>query len=212
MLFGSKGLLGASIAAQGAHEFIAPLHDELDLLNHAAVRAWLLTTSPDVVINCTAYSQVDTAEDEPGTHFVFRASWLYGATGKNFFSAVRNWLQEERHLRIVSDQISTPNDVQNLARVFNEWLTLAKNSPASSRAFFNQHQGLYHLSAPRLMSRYAFAQRVALDLKVNGIAVKATMEAVPASSFSMKAKRPAYSGLISKKFEQQFDIEFEMQK
>ena len=65
VLLGSNGLLGGAINAQGAHEFIAPRHAELDLLDHAAVRAWIAAQSPDVVINCTAYSQVDTAEDEP---------------------------------------------------------------------------------------------------------------------------------------------------
>ena len=275
VLLGSNGLLGGAISAQAAHEFIAPKHAELDLLDHEAVRVWMLQHRPDIVINCTAYSQVDTAEDEhekagalnylavqnlvaasdavqcslvhfstdfvfdgmkgraylesdvpnplgvygasklageqavlasPGAHFAFRVSWLYGAAGKNFFSGVRNWLQEERHLPIVSDQTSTPNDVTNLARALNEWLSFAKNYSSGSPAFFQQHKGLYHFSAPEIMSRYEFAQRVAEDLTSNGIQVKATMEPVPASRFPMKAKRPAHSGLNSDKFQKQFGI------
>jgi dTDP-4-dehydrorhamnose reductase len=275
VLLGSNGLLGGAVSAQGAHEFIAPRHAELDLLDFAAVNSWIAFHAPDVVINCTAYSQVDTAEDEPekadalnhlavknlakacdaanaslvhfstdfvfdgtkgsayvetdapnplgaygasklageqavmaspGAHVAFRVSWLYGAAGKNFFSGVRNWLQEERHLPIVSDQTSTPNDVTNLARVLNAWLSLAKNHPTGSKAFFQQNKGLYHFSAPEVMSRYEFAQHVAEDLKSKGIAVKATMEPVPASRFPMKAKRPAHSGLSSDKFQQQFGI------
>ncbi len=277
VLLGSNGLLGGAISAQGAHEFIAPRHAELDLLDHAAVGAWVAAQKPNVVINCTAYSQVDTAEDEPnaaialnylavqnlvaacdavqaslvhfstdfvfdgtkgaayveadlpnplgvygasklageqavlasaGAHFSFRVSWLYGSAGKNFFSGVRNWLQEERHLPIVSDQTSTPNDVTNLARVLNAWLSKAKAHEAGCHAFFQQHRGLYHFSAPQVMSRYEFAQLVAADLKQQGIAVKATMEPVPASRFPMKAKRPAHSGLNSDKFTQAFGLEF----
>jgi dTDP-4-dehydrorhamnose reductase len=277
VLLGSNGLLGGAIIAQSAHEFIAPRHAELDLLNFSAVREWVKTQEPDVVINCTAYSQVDTAEDEPavadalnhlavknlvqacdavqaslvhfstdfvfdgtkggayvetdapnplgeygkskllgeqavlaspGAHFAFRVSWLYGAAGKNFFSGVRNWLQEERHLPIVSDQTSTPNDVRNLARVLNEWLSLAQNHPAGCKAFFQQRKGLYHFSAPEVMSRYEFAQRVSEDLKRQGIEVKATMEPVPASRFPMKAKRPAHSGLNSQRFEKAFGLKF----
>jgi dTDP-4-dehydrorhamnose reductase len=277
VLLGSNGLLGGAIAAQGAHQFIAPRHAELDLLDHQAVQRFLVQERPDVVINCTAYSQVDQAEDEPtvadalnhlavknlgqacdavqaslvhfstdfvfdgtkgsayvetdtpnplgvygasklageqavwaspGAHFAFRVSWLYGAAGKNFFSGVRNWLQEERHLPIVSDQTSTPNDVRNLARVLNAWLSLAKDHPAGCKAFFQQHKGLYHFSAPDVMSRYEFAQRVAEDLKRQGIAVKATMEPVPASRFPMKAKRPAHSGLNSAKFQAAFGLKF----
>ncbi len=275
VLLGSNGLLGGAVSVQGAHEFIAPRHSELDLLGFEAVRAWIAQRKPDVVINCTAYSQVDTAEDEPdvayalnhlavknlalacdtvqaslvhfstdfvfdgtkgstyvesdapnplgvygasklageqavlastGAHFAFRVSWLYGPAGKNFFSGVRNWLQEERHLPIVSDQTSTPNDVTNLARALNAWLSLAKTHPAGCKAFFQQHRGLYHFSAPEVMSRYEFAQQVQEDLKSKGIPVKATMEPVPASRFPMKAKRPAHSGLNSTKFEQRFGI------
>jgi dTDP-4-dehydrorhamnose reductase len=277
VLLGSNGLLGGSVSAQDAHEFIAPRHSELDLLDFAKVKSWMAAQAPDVVINCTAYSQVDTAEDEPkvadalnhlavknlieacdavqaslvhfstdfvfdgtkgsayvetdtpnplgvygmsklageqavlsspGAHFAFRVSWLYGAAGKNFFSGVRNWLQEERHLPIVSDQTSTPNDVRNLARVLNEWLSMAKNHPAGCKAFFQQNRGLYHFSAPQVMSRYEFAQQVAEDLKSKGIAVKATMEPVPASRFPMKAKRPAHSGLDSARFQTAFGIKF----
>ncbi len=276
VLLGSNGLLGGAIAAQAAHKFIAPGHSELDLLDHAAVREWIAQQRPDVVINCTAYSQVDAAEDEPdkasalnylavqnlvaacdavqaslvhistdfvfdgmkgaayvesdvpnplgiygasklageqavlassGAHFAFRVSWLYGAAGKNFFSGVRNWLQEERHLPIVSDQTSTPNDVTDLARALNEWLSLAKNFSTGSQAFFQQHKGLYHFSAPEIMSRYDFAQHVAEDLKSKGMIVKATMEPVPASRFPMKAKRPAHSGLNSEKFRTTFGID-----
>jgi dTDP-4-dehydrorhamnose reductase len=277
VLLGSNGLLGGAISAQGAHEFIAPRHAELDLLDFAAVQNFMQQHRPDVVINCTAYSQVDTAEDEPekayalnhhavtnlaaacdavqsslvhfstdfvfdglkggaytetdatnalsvygasklageqavlaspGAHFSFRVSWLYGEKGKNFFSGVRNWLQEERHLPIVSDQTSTPNDVTNLARALNEWLSLAKAHPQGCQAFFQQHKGLYHFSAPLVMSRYEFAQQVAADLKQQGIPVKATTEPVPASRFPMKAKRPAHSGLNSEKFQNRFGIKF----
>ena len=277
VLLGSNGLLGGAICARGAHEFIAPRHAELDLLDFAAVQAFIQQHRPDVVINCTAYSQVDTAEDEPekayalnhhavqnlvdacdtvqgslvhfstdfvfdgtkgsayteseaphalsvygasklagekavlqsaGNHFAFRVSWLYGAAGKNFFSGVRNWLQEERHLPIVSDQTSTPNDVTNLARVLNAWLAQAKAHEQGCKVFFRQHRGLYHFSAPQVMSRYEFAQQVAVDLKSKDIPVKATMEPVPASRFPMKAKRPAHSGLNSEKFTQTFGLVF----
>jgi dTDP-4-dehydrorhamnose reductase len=287
VLLGGSGLLGSAVlrhfeqlagmkSSVPAIEIIAPRHAELDLLNAESVRHSLVQHQPDVVINCTAYSQVDLAEDEPapayalnrdavanlvqacdavqaslihfstdfvfdglkgsayvetdatnalgvygasklageqavlsssGAHFVFRVSWLYGPGGKNFFSGVRDWLQQERHLPIVSDQTSAPNDVTNLARVLHEWLAQAAAHSAGCRAFFLQHRGLYHFSAPQVMSRYEFAQQVALELKERGITVKATMEAVPASRFPMKAKRPKDSGLDSNKFVQRFGIQ-----
>jgi dTDP-4-dehydrorhamnose reductase len=288
ILFGGSGLLGSAVSRHFgaligkkssvlAIEIIAPRHAEVDLLQAADVQKFLTAQHPDVVINCTAYSQVDQAEDEPdaayamnrdavvhlvqacdavqasfvhfstdfvfdglkgsayveadapnalgvygasklageapvlqsaGAHFVFRVSWLYGPGGKNFFSGVRDWLQQERHLPIVSDQTSAPNDVTNLARVLCEWLEKAATDPAGYRAFFAQHRGLYHFSAPQIMSRYEFAQRVSAELKEQGIEVKATMEPVPASRFPMKAKRPQHSGMQSDKFSSRFGLYF----
>lgn len=119
---------------------------------------------------------------------------------------MRNWLQEERHLPIVSDQTSTPNDVSNLARALNEWLSLAKAHSQGCQAFFERHKGLYHFSAPEVMSRYEFAQKVERELRDQGVVVKATMESVPASRFPMKAKRPKDSGLDSSLFAKRFGI------
>jgi dTDP-4-dehydrorhamnose reductase len=276
VLLGSNGLLGLAIFEECAIEFVAPSHAELDLLDAPKVQAWIAAQQPDLVINCTAYSQVDQAEDEPerahalngaavanlvqacdaaqasllhfstdfvfdgykgaayvesdtpkplsvygqsklvgehavlaspGAHFVFRVSWLYGDKGKNFFSGVRQWLQQERHLPIVSDQTSAPNDVRRLARALNAWLEQAAQHSSGCKAFFAQHRGLYHFSAPQIMSRYEFAQQVAQELNAQGIAVRASMEPVPASCFPMKALRPQHSGLNSEKFQRRFGIQ-----
>jgi dTDP-4-dehydrorhamnose reductase len=47
-------------------------------------------------------------------------------------------------------------------------------------------------------------------LKSKGVAVKATMEPVPASRFPMKAKRPAHSGLNSSLFETTFGLDLQV--
>jgi len=276
---------------------IATTHAQLDVCDHAAVRQYLVQQRPQLVINCTAYSAVDAAEDAPeqamalnhhavdnlvqacdavgaslvhfstdfvfdgwadsrhggamagavdelahtrqatvhasprstpyteadtprplnvygasklageqavlasvGAHYVFRVSWLYGATGSNFFSQVRDWLQQDRVLRIVADQVSVPNDVARLARAMGQWCQLAAVQPAQ---FLPQHRGLYHLTAAQAMSRYAFAQQVAAQLGSQAIA---RLEPVPASAFPARAARPLYSAMSAQRFTRQFGI------
>jgi dTDP-4-dehydrorhamnose reductase len=327
IIFGASGLLGQAIYAQAAIPMIAPTHAQLDVCDHAAVQQYLAQQRPVLVINCTAYSAVDAAEDAPeqamalnhhavdnlvqacdavgaslvhfstdfvfdgwvdsrhdgvtastmdelahaqqaavhtslgsssypnsptarglahfsrsspypapapapratpytkadtprplnvygasklageqavlasvGAHYVFRVSWLYGATGSNFFSQVRDWLQQDRVLRIVADQVSVPNDVARLARAMNQWCQLAAAQPAQ---FLPQHRGLYHVTAAQAMSRYDFAQQVAAELGRQAIA---RLEPVPASAFSARAARPLYSAMSAQHFTRRFGI------
>jgi dTDP-4-dehydrorhamnose reductase len=66
LVTGSHGLLGTSIvevfAAQG-HD-VRPLdHGSLDIVDARAVRDCVARVTPDVIINCAAYNDVDAAED-----------------------------------------------------------------------------------------------------------------------------------------------------
>lgn len=65
VVVGSRGQLGAAVvhAARQCHDVIALDRSALDVTDAAAVRAALIATRPDVVINCAAYNAVDAAED-----------------------------------------------------------------------------------------------------------------------------------------------------
>lgn len=67
LVTGKHGLLGGAIVREfsSAADVIALGRDELDVSDANAVAARLSETRPDVVINCSAYNDVDRAEDEP---------------------------------------------------------------------------------------------------------------------------------------------------
>lgn len=283
LILGSKGLLGQAITSQAAMQIIAPMHSQLDVCDHAATAAYIIQHQPTLVINCTAYSAVDTAETEPdrasklnhlavaslvqacdavgaslvhfstdfvfdglqrdanghttpathpytetdianplcvygatklagehaalassGGHYVFRVSWLYGPHGNNFFSQVSQWLQQDRVLSVVHDQVSVPNDADRLARAFSAWYRLwCTLEQGAAQQFLQQHRGLYHLVGRDVMSRYTYAQRVAAQL---GALALAQLEPVPASAFAAPARRPMYSAMSAAKFERVFGI------
>lgn len=67
-IVGAHGLLGAATVSEwrsAGHTVRALTRADLDVTNHRQVRDVIATSAPDVVINCTAYNQVDAAEDHP---------------------------------------------------------------------------------------------------------------------------------------------------
>jgi dTDP-4-dehydrorhamnose reductase len=69
LITGAAGMLGRDLAAAAAgagHDVVARSRAELDIGDLAAARAAIRDASPDAVVNCAAYTNVDGAEREPG--------------------------------------------------------------------------------------------------------------------------------------------------
>jgi dTDP-4-dehydrorhamnose reductase len=64
---GARGQLGAAIVHEFAsrHEVIPLVREDLDISDDRAVEAAMERLQPDVIINCAAYNDVDSAEDHP---------------------------------------------------------------------------------------------------------------------------------------------------
>jgi dTDP-4-dehydrorhamnose reductase len=67
LVVGAGGHLGAAVAAHFAAraEVTATTRAELDVCDHRAVESTIAQLCPGAVINCSAYTDVDRAEDEP---------------------------------------------------------------------------------------------------------------------------------------------------
>lgn len=66
LVTGAAGMLGTDVVAAAAarHDVVALARADLDITDADAVRAVLRDTRPDAVINCAAYTNVDTAETD----------------------------------------------------------------------------------------------------------------------------------------------------
>ncbi|MCL4846806.1 MAG: dTDP-4-dehydrorhamnose reductase [Acidobacteria bacterium] len=68
LVFGAAGQLGAvmvdRLAADG-HEVVAVTRREIDVTDHDAVTAAVAGRRPSLVVNCTAFNDVDGAESQP---------------------------------------------------------------------------------------------------------------------------------------------------
>lgn len=68
VILGGSGLVGSRLARAwgGQRDVQTPSHAKLDVLDAAALDAYLADVSPEVVVNCVAWADVDGAEAESG--------------------------------------------------------------------------------------------------------------------------------------------------
>lgn len=73
LLLGAGGQLGTTLADIAGHEVVGVTRADVDVTDHAAVMAVVQRVHPDVLVNCTAYNNVDGAEDDVATALAVNA-------------------------------------------------------------------------------------------------------------------------------------------
>ncbi|MEN6514773.1 dTDP-4-dehydrorhamnose reductase [Methanoculleus sp.] len=68
LILGAHGMLGHDLATVFPGARLCG-HEDLDITDEAAVKAYILAAKPDLVINAAAYTNVDGCEDDPETAF-----------------------------------------------------------------------------------------------------------------------------------------------
>ncbi len=130
-------------------------------------------------------------------HFIFRTSWVYSCSGKNFLLTMLRLFAEREQLSVVADQVGAPTSSLDIARFISECALprlAAGARPAS---------GVYHLTAEGETSWHGFAMAIlerashipsmAASLRVQEI------RPILTSQYPTKAVRPGNSRLNSSK-------------
>lgn len=79
LLFGGSGQLGSEIVRQWADKaIVAPSSSEVNVDDRLAVSGLIERVSPDLVINCTAFHNVDQCEIEPERAFTTNSLAVFG--------------------------------------------------------------------------------------------------------------------------------------
>jgi len=115
---------------------------------------------------------------------VVRTSLVFGPGGENFVAAMARLLLAGRPLRVVDDQVSCPT--------YTRFLAPALLDLAAARA-----EGVVHYCNPGGVSRFGLVQAIAA-----AIAPAALIEPARTAEFPRPARRPAYSVLDVKRFEE----------
>lgn len=117
-------------------------------------------------------------------HIIVRTQSLFGLNGKNFIKAICERIESGQPLKVVDDQVSCPTFTHDL-------------SDAIIRLLYVSRYGTVNVSSEGACSWHEFACAI-VDVVKPGTEVRA----VGSVEFPMPAKRPAYSVLSKKRYEE----------
>ena len=140
---------------------------------------------------------------------IFRTSWVYGATGKNFLRTILKAARERENLRIVADQRGAPTWSRDLARMAAHVIAHCEASAAETSTTVFQAAGrlagIYHASGGGETTWAAFAaEAIRLDAQLEPEAKLATVTSITTAEYPTPALRPRNSLLNNQKLHEAF--------
>lgn len=137
------------------------------------------------------------AYTEAGRHpkwIIFRTSWVFDESGKNFLNTMLRLGKERSELSVVSDQLGAPTYAKDLAR----FTIVALNKALTMEHF---PSGIYHMAGSGMTSWKDFAETIFrtanMQVKVNPITT---------AEYPTPAQRPLNSRLDMHKLERVFGM------
>lgn len=145
-------------------------------------------------------------------HLIFRTSWVYSDFGKNFLLTILRLAKEKTELNIVNDQWGTPSSTLFLSDAVKQVILQLQNAEARTpAAWWQAHQGIYHLTPNGYTNWCEFSQRIVEYAAQFGL-LNATLPkilGIPSSDYPTPAQRPQNSCLDKSKFSLHFGIEIQ---
>lgn len=135
--------------------------------------------------------------DSGAKALIFRTSWVYGARGANFLLTMRKLFREREELRVVDDQIGSPTWSRMLAEITAQVLHRILRGDLD----LDRVGGLYHLTGSGQVSWYGFASAI---LEASG--AQTTLLPIPSSEYQAPARRPTFSVLDNRRFQETFGL------
>ena len=173
------------------------------VFNGQGTRPW---TECDATAPLNAYGRTKLAGEVAvtqagGSHLIFRTSWVYNSSGKNFLKTMLRFGAEREVIKVVADQHGAPTYAPHLAQA-----TLAVLENASAQPQFPS--GIYHLCNTGETTWYEFALAIFESARVKGIPLKVkTVEPAATADFPTPAKRPFNSRMSTEKAKRVLNVQ-----
>jgi dTDP-4-dehydrorhamnose reductase len=156
------------------------------------------TTKPMGVYGAGKLAGENALAESGAGHLIFRTSWVYGATGKNFLLTILKLARERETLRIVADQHGAPTWSRDLAKmtaaVIGRCEALAEGGEPSD--VLADLGGIYHAAGTGETTWHGFAaEAVRLQREREPDVRFAEIEAITTAEYPTPAKRPKNSRL-----------------
>ncbi len=124
---------------------------------------------------------------------IIRTSWLYSEYGHNFVKTILRLASERSEIKVVSDQVGTPTYAGDLADAILK-IIHSNYQPEGVQVFHYSNEGV--------ASWYDFAKAI---IEIDNL--DCSVIPIPASKYTLPAKRPDYSVMSKEKFKQYFHLE-----
>ena len=137
---------------------------------------------------------------------IFRTSWVYSANGKNFLKTIISLLQNNKEVKIISDQYGIPTSVYFVTNIIE--IIIKKYFQNEDNFVF----GIYNLVPDGNASWYEFAKEIFTNCKKYGMDFSCTYENIKScrtNDLNYLAKRPENSILNNSYIKQTFNLNFE---
>lgn len=140
-------------------------------------------------------------------YMIFRTSWVYGATGKNFLRTILKAAREREKLRVVGDQHGAPTWSRDLARMTAQVIERLESLTAQRgwEGALQEFRGIYHAAGAGETTWFGFAgEAIQRELERDPGAKLAEVEEISTAEYPTPAKRPANSRLNCEKLMKKF--------
>jgi dTDP-4-dehydrorhamnose reductase len=134
-------------------------------------------------------------------HLILRTSWVYDAHGRNFVNAMLSLGREREGLRVVADQVGTPNYAPHLAGLTHLVLSRALQMDVFP-------SGVYHLAAEGETSWHGFAEEIFNLARRKGLGLRVQrVDPISTLDYATAATRPLNSRLDRTKLVNTFGLD-----
>lgn len=186
----APGILGEEAAAL----HIPVIHFSTDYVFAGdGTKQWVETdaTSPLNTYGRTKLEGEQALAQTGAAYMIFRTSWVYGATGKNFVRTILRVARERESMNIVADQFGAPTWARDLARLA---LHVIDKAGSNAENTVRNLSGRYHACNGGETTWFGFAEEILRQAAHHEPDVKfATLHPVPTEAYPTPAKRPANS-------------------
>lgn len=140
-------------------------------------------------------------------YMIFRTSWVYGSTGKNFLRTILKAARERDRLRIVADQYGAPTWSRDLARMTARVIERVENLATQKgwEGSLQEATGIYHAAGAGETTWFGFAmEAIQREREHDPDAKLAEVDAISTAEYPTPAKRPANSRLNCERLLERF--------
>ena len=129
---------------------------------------------------------------------IIRTSWLWSEFGANFVKTIARLAKERNDISVVSDQIGSPTNARDLARVICAILPKLEGIKGAE---------IFHYANAGVASWFDFAYEIVRLFKHTYPTNSCKVRAIKSSEYKTAATRPFYSVLDTSKIKAHFGIE-----